>query len=80
MPLKGISENPFSKGQYRATFGKNAFGGNVDCIVSDESTINSMIDWNKGQNVKISGTIDDTLMGDVKLKDCTYTVVQKTKK
>jgi hypothetical protein len=74
MPLRSISENMFMKGNYLVTFGTSAFGSNVDCKVSDPSTLTTMADWNKGQMVKGSGIIEETLMGDIQLSNCKYLV------
>jgi hypothetical protein len=72
LPVNRISENFLFKDRYTATFGSNMLGNNVTCEVRDQPTIELMMDWDKGQKVTVSGTIDDTLLGDIKLKDCQY--------
>jgi hypothetical protein len=74
LPLARISEDPFVKGNFRVEFGAGGFGNNVDCKVQDQRTVDVMIDWNKGQSVTVSGVIADTLMGDIQLSDCKYSV------
>lgn len=41
------------------------------CFV-DEKTARSMIDWNKGQQVTVYGTINDTMFGDIHLDSCQF--------
>jgi hypothetical protein len=72
LPVNRISENFLSKDRYTATFGRNTFSNNVDCEVADQKTIELMMDWDEGQMVTVSGTIDDTIMGDIRLKGCQY--------
>jgi hypothetical protein len=38
----------------------------------EERAIELMMDWDKGQMVTVSETIDDTLLGDIQLKNCKY--------
>lgn len=56
-----------------ATFGNNTFSGNVICHVKDRPTIDQMMDWDKGQMVTVSGSIDHTTLGDLVLNNCAYT-------
>ena len=55
---------------YRVSFGNGGFNGGVDCIVSDQETLDKIVEWNKGQRAFVSGTIDDVSVGDLKLKNC----------
>lgn len=41
------------------------------CFV-DEKTAKSMIDWSKGQQVAVYGTINDTMFGDIQLDSCQF--------
>lgn len=41
------------------------------CFV-DEKAAKSMIDWNKGQQIAVSGTINETMFGDIQLDDCLF--------
>jgi hypothetical protein len=41
------------------------------CFV-DEKTAKSMIDWNRGQQVAVSGTIKTTMFGDIQLDNCQF--------
>jgi len=74
MIFESASENPFTAGHYRLAFqsGKSTsfLGNGVDCKTSDQSVLNEVIDWNKGQRVSVTGTIRTTLMGDIQLDDC----------
>jgi hypothetical protein len=80
LPVNRISENFLLKDRYTATFGKNIIGNNVTCYVSDKPTIELMMDWDEGQMVTVSGTIDDTILGDIELKDCKYDPNPRAKK
>ena len=72
MPVNSFSENFLISDRYTATFGNNLLGDNVTCDVKDRSTIDLMMDWDKGQMVTVFGTIRDTLMGDIMLDNCQY--------
>lgn len=60
----------FSNG-YVVEFGNGGFSGGVECDVNDQATIDTIIEWNKGQRVSVTGTIDDVTMGTLQLKGCT---------
>ena len=72
MPLARIHERMFSEGTYMVEFGSGGFGGNVDCDVSDKSTIDRLTDWTAGQMIGVKGVIRTTILGDLELEDCTY--------
>ena len=50
-------------------------GDNVTCDVNDPTTLNTVIEWNKGQNVSVIGTIDDVTFGTLELKNCNLQVI-----
>jgi len=60
----------FSNG-YVVEFGNGGFSDGVSCDVSDQGTIDTVIEWNKGQRVSVVGTIYDVTMGTLQLKECT---------
>jgi hypothetical protein len=62
----------FSDG-WRVEFGNGSFSGNVYCRVSDQSTLNRVIEWDKGHHATIRGTIVDGSWGDLELKNCSVT-------
>ena len=49
-------------------------------IDGEERAIELMMDSDKGQMVTVSGTIDDTLLGNIQLKNCKYDPDPGTKK
>jgi hypothetical protein len=71
LPVNTISEHFLWSNRYTATFGNGRLSGNVSCDVKDKATIEQMMDWDEGQMVTVSGTIYDTTLGDIDLKDCT---------
>lgn len=79
LPVNQIAENFLISDRYTATFGKNLFTNNVTCDVSDRTTIDQMMDWEKGQMVKVSGTIKKTLMGNIALENCQFEPPPKKK-
>jgi hypothetical protein len=80
LPVNTISEHFLWSNRYTATFGRGQFSGNVSCDVKDKATIGLMMDWDEGQMVTVSGTIDDTTLGNIDLKDCTLDPSPGTKK
>ena len=65
-----VSEAPFVKGHYLVSL-KSATGKQADCKISDPAIVDAVVDWNKGQNVEVSGVINDTVLGDLQLSNCT---------
>jgi hypothetical protein len=71
LPLYSISEDLFSKGAYKVSFGDHASG--VDCVVSDKNNLDYITKLNAGDNVTISGRVDSHAIGfDVKLSQCEF--------
>lgn len=66
-------QNLIETGSFTLTFGPGTFSGNVTCKTSEQSAINTIADWNKGDIVHLSGNVSDVTFGDVQLKDCTMT-------
>jgi hypothetical protein len=40
------------------------FTGNVECVITEQSVLDTIVEWNKGQRVKVYGVISDVTMGD----------------
>ena len=55
---------------YRITFGNGSFGGGVDCVITDQTLLDKIVEWNKGQRVRIFGIIKDVTVGDLQLEQC----------
>ena len=72
MSLYKVSESPFTKGEFRISL-RSGTGDAADCVISDSVVLNSVVDWNKGQKVEVSGVIEGTLLGDLQLSKCTLT-------
>ena len=76
MIFNSADENIFAAGSYWLRFqsGKSAslFGGGVTCRTSDQSVLNEVADWNKGQQVLVTGTVRTTQMGIVHIDDCKF--------
>jgi hypothetical protein len=62
-------------GGYRVEFGNGGWGDNVACDVKDQATLDKVVEWNKGQLVTVTGTIDDVSIGDLLLKNCTLQAI-----
>jgi hypothetical protein len=67
--FRNASSRYFGSG-YRVTIGNGSFNGNVDCVVTDQTMLDKIVEWNKGQRVKVYGVIKDVTMGDLQLKEC----------
>jgi hypothetical protein len=71
LPLYSISEDLFTKGAYKVSFGDHTSG--VDCVVSDKSNLDYITKLNSGDSVTVSGRVDSHAMGfDVKLSQCEF--------
>jgi hypothetical protein len=71
LPLYSISEELFTKGAYKVSFGDHTSG--VDCVVSDKSNLDYITKLNSGDNVTISGRVDSHAIGfDIKLSQCEF--------
>jgi hypothetical protein len=78
LPVNKISENHLLRDQYTARFGGQFSIHNVICVVSNKATIDMIMHWRMGQTVTVSGIIDTTVVGDLKLKDCQYVPSART--
>jgi hypothetical protein len=71
LPLYSISEELFTKGAYKVSFGNHTSG--VDCVVSDKNNLDYVTKLNSGDNVTISGRVESHAIGfDVKLSQCEF--------
>lgn len=77
LPFHGTVENMFSKGTFNVYFGEGGvFGtGDVTCVTSAPDDIRQVADFNKGDNIAISGTIKDHIMGAILLDSCTVDAI-----
>jgi hypothetical protein len=53
-------------------FGTGGFTSDIDCSVSDKAVMSRIVDWNKGDSVKVSGLVSDVTMGSVQLDGCVF--------
>jgi hypothetical protein len=72
--FRDASSRYFGSG-YRITIGNGSFNGNVDCVITDPIMLDKIVEWNKGQRVKVYGVIKDVTMGDLQLKECIITAI-----
>jgi len=61
---------------YRVTIGNGSLTGNVDCSVTEQAMLDQIVEWNKGQKVRVRGVVEDVTMGDLQLKECTIEAVR----
>src|SRR5262249_5191319 len=67
-----VSGKSYSDG-YRVKFGPGGlFSDGVVCYVLDQAVLNKIVEWNKGQKISVSGTIDDISFGNLELKNCQF--------
>jgi hypothetical protein len=64
-------------GGYNVEFGNGGMFGNVICEVSEQSTLNRVVEWNKGQRASVTGIIDRASFGDLYLRNCKIEAVQE---
>ena len=72
--LNKVSSQLFGNG-YRVSFGKGGFSGGVDCIISDQTMLDTIVEWNRGQRVNVYGVVKDVTVGDLQLKQCKVTAI-----
>lgn len=73
LPFRDARENIILKGHFTISFGEgDTFAADIDCEVSDRTTIDSIVDWNKGDAVKVTGVVKDNTMGTTNLENCTF--------
>jgi hypothetical protein len=72
LPFNSAKESFFSRDKYLVGFGSGGFSSEVDCFVSDKAIMSRIVDWNKGDSVKVSGVIKDVTMGSVQLATCVF--------
>jgi hypothetical protein len=72
LPFRSAKENFFIADRYMVGFGTGGFTSDVDCIVSDKAVMNRIVDWNKGDRVKVRGVVKDVTMGSVQLDGCFF--------
>jgi hypothetical protein len=70
LPFRSARESMFFADRYMVGFGTGGFTSDVDCVVSDKAVMNRIVDWNKGDRVKVSGIVKDVTMGSVQLDAC----------
>lgn len=69
MPIHSIGRELLSDEGYSVTFGSSMFS-DVDCHVADKATIDMISNMNKGDNIIVSGIVEDHSFGAVVLKQC----------
>jgi hypothetical protein len=69
------AENWFGHG-HRVSIGNGSFSDGVDCYISDQATLDKIVEWNKGQKVYVTGIVDDVSVGDLKLSQCKINAVK----
>jgi hypothetical protein len=71
-----VREKTFGSG-YVVKVGNGSFGGGVECTVTDQALLDTIVEWNKGQKARIYGVIDHVdLIGDLQLKRCRIEAVK----
>ena len=60
------------KGHFTVSFGGESFAADIDCEVSDRTTVNTIVDWNKGDEVGVTGVVKDNTMGTTNLEQCSF--------
>jgi hypothetical protein len=70
MAFDGLERELLGSG-WRVSFRYGGVFDKVDCRVGDQ-TANGMIDWAKGRQVAVTGTIRTTIIGSIELDDCRF--------
>ena len=67
--LASVVENPVFKNNFTVQF--DVGGQEVDCPdITDKHVIKKIINWNKGQQITVIGSIEDVTFGDLELSNC----------
>ena len=72
LPFRSAKENLFIADRYLIGFGRGVFTSDVDCTVADKAVMNRIVDWNKGDRIRVRGVVKDVLMGSVQLDGCLF--------
>ena len=64
--FEGASTELFSKTKYQVNFEDGVYCSGF----KDEAVLGAMADWSKGQHVAVTGTITDTVLGNLWLEGC----------
>ena len=72
LPFRSAKENLFISDRYLIGFGTGVFTSDVDCTVADKAVMNRIVDWNKGDRIRVHGVVKDVLMGSVQLDGCLF--------
>ena len=72
LPFRSAKESFFITDRYLIGFGTGGFTSDVDCTVADQAVMNRIVDWNKGDRVRVRGVVKDVLMGSVQLDGCLF--------
>jgi len=75
LPFRAARETFFG-GEYTVEFGTKGFLSELGCTVSDKDAVNRLIDWNKGDRIKVRGVVKDVSFGAVRLDDCMFEVIE----
>lgn len=65
-PLQSVKEDILMRGRYQVTFGN----GDVRCAIARDRQIEFMASKNKGDLLKVEGTVQDHVFGAVVLDSC----------
>jgi hypothetical protein len=78
MMLSDVVENPIFKNHFSVQFDVN--GQEVDCSdIQDKGVIKRIVNWDKGQQIIVTGTIQDVTLGDLQLSNCEFVPVKPNK-
>jgi hypothetical protein len=72
MPFRSGTENLFEKGQYTIGLGSGRWTSDVDCWISGKD-LDLLVNLNKGDMVRVFGSIKDVTLGTVELAACAIT-------
>jgi hypothetical protein len=70
--FRTVRESIFGDGEYTVEFGTGGFTSDLDCKVSDPAVLDTIIDWNKGDMITVSGVVKDSMMGSIQLGECSF--------
>lgn len=66
LSFKSASESIFGS-SWSVLFGAVTCSG-----ITDQSVLNEIIDWNKGEKVSVTGTVYNTILGTILLDNCRF--------
>ncbi len=74
LPFKSaVDQAPFKPGTYSVGFGNGLIIPDIECGgVSKQPTLNQIVNWHKGDKIRVTGVVTGHTLGHVDLEQCVF--------